>query len=127
MGGILGEAFGPLETQLHFRVARQSALAANLANADTPGYRRVDLRFDDALAAAGARLEQRHPRHLAAGEGGMPYRLEVGPRGTRPDRNGVDLDHELVLAKRNAGEFQDLAGVLARIVALRRAAIGSGQ
>jgi flagellar basal-body rod protein FlgB len=126
MGGILGAAFAPLEAQLHFRVARQSALAANLANADTPGYRRVDLHFEEALASAGVRLAQSHPRHLGSGEGG-PYRLEVGPRGTRPDRNGVDLDHELVLAKRNAGDFQDLAGVLARIVSLRRTAIGSGQ
>ena len=127
MGDILGDAFAPLEAQLHFRVARQAALAANLANADTPGYRRVDLRFDDALAAAGAQLETSHPRHLAAGEGGTPYRLEMGPRGTRPDGNGVDLDTELVQAKRNAGSFEDMAGVLARIVALRRAAIGSGQ
>jgi flagellar basal-body rod protein FlgB len=127
MGDILGDAFGPLETQLHFRVARQAALAANLANADTPGYRRVDLRFDEALAAAGARLERSHPRHLAAGEGGGPYRVELGPPGTRPDRNGVDLDSELVQARRNAGQFEDMAGVLARIVALRRAAIGSGQ
>jgi flagellar basal-body rod protein FlgB len=126
MGDILGEAFAPIEAQLHFRVARQAALAANLANADTPGYRRVDLRFEQALAAAGARLAQSHPRHLP-GDGSAPYRLEQGPRGTRPDGNGVDLDAELVQAKRNAGGFEDLAGVLARIVAMRRAAIASGQ
>jgi flagellar basal-body rod protein FlgB len=31
---------------------RHQAIAQNLANADTPGYRRVDVRFEGALSAA---------------------------------------------------------------------------
>jgi flagellar basal-body rod protein FlgB len=35
---------------------RHQALAQNVANADTPGYRRVDVQFEGALAARGRRL-----------------------------------------------------------------------
>ena len=34
---------------MRFRTARQGALAANVVNADTPGYRRVDVEFQDIL------------------------------------------------------------------------------
>jgi flagellar basal-body rod protein FlgB len=100
-------------------------LAGNLVNADTPGYRRVDLHFDAALDAAAKRLNRTHPGHLSLGGGphGADYRLEAGPRGTRPDGNGVDLDYELVQVSRNAGAFKDRAAVLGRILALRHMAI----
>ena len=48
----------------------------------------------------------------------------MGPRGTRPDGNGVDLDQELVTAHRNASEYIDQANVLARLSTLVRTAIG---
>lgn len=122
MSALIGEAFPVLEERMRFRVARQALLAANLANADTPGYRRADLRFEKALAAAAARPSRTHPRHLSTQPG--PYALEIGPLGTRPDGNGVDSDFEAVQVSRNAGAFKDYAEVLGRIVALRRLALG---
>jgi len=117
-----------LEASLRFRLTRQGALAANVVNADTPGYRRMDLGFDGLLTDAAVRLERTHPGHLGAGGGGgeagaSAYRTEVGPRGTRPDGNGVDLQHELVELSRNAGTFSKQATVLARMLALRRVAV----
>ncbi|MFN8109641.1 MAG: flagellar basal body protein [Thermoleophilia bacterium] len=41
-----------LTQAMHGANLRQSALAQNLANADTPGYQRVDVNFEGALAAA---------------------------------------------------------------------------
>ena len=125
-----------LVSSLRFRVARQAALAGNVVNADTPGYRRVELSFDGLVRDAARRLERTDPRHIngAGGAGGAAapdastYRTELGPRGTRPDGNGVDLQHELVQLSRNAGAFSDHATVLARMLALRRLAIsGEGR
>ncbi len=125
---LLGEAFGPLEQQMKFRVARQAALAANLANADTPGYRRVDIRFDQVLDDASVALRGSHARHITpVSDGPSGYRLETGPRGTRPDGNGVNVDAELVAANRNAGAFQDMAAILSRIIRLRQTAMSSGK
>lgn len=118
---LLGGALGELETALEMRVTRQAALAANVANADTPGYRRVDVEFLPALERAAASLAGEHPRHLAAPEN-SGVRVVKGPRGTRPDGNGVDRDRELVALSRNAGEFGERADVLARVFTLRRIA-----
>ncbi len=38
-----------LEADLSFRLKRQNLISSNLANADTPGYRSKDIRFDEAL------------------------------------------------------------------------------
>jgi len=127
VGSLLDPAGGVLEEAMRFRVARAAVLAGNIANADTPGYRRLDLRFDEALSRAEARLVRTDPAHLAGGaRAGAPWRLEQGPRGTRPDRNGVDFEQELIAMQRNAGAFTDMAAVLARLQALVRTAIGTG-
>ena len=103
-------------------MARQGALAANVVNADTPGYRRVDLRFAGKLEGARLGLARTDARHL--GPGGSGYgdalRLERGPRGARPDGNGVDLQKELVTLSRNASAFSNQATVVSRLLALRR-------
>jgi len=123
-------SFGPaaletLQQAMRFRVARESVLAGNIANADTPGYRRRDLSFEGILAEKTPAVQRTHPDHLPQGSfEPSGARVELGPRGTRPDGNGVDLDQELVVAHRNAGAFIDQANILARLSILVRTAIG---
>ncbi|MAE96032.1 MAG: flagellar basal body rod protein FlgB [Deltaproteobacteria bacterium] len=114
-----------LEQAMRFRAARQAVLSSNVANADTPGYRRVELEFKNQLDEAAHRLARTDASHLGPAGGGPAgdYTLRVGPRGTRPDKNGVELDAELVALNRNAGAFQDQAAVLARLHVLRRIAV----
>jgi flagellar basal-body rod protein FlgB len=118
---LLGGAIPDLESALRFRKLRSAALAANVTNADTPGYRRVDVEFAPALERAAAALARSDASHFAnaANEG---VKVTVGPRGARPDGNGVDRDQELLVLTRNAGEFQNQAEVLARVFAMRRMA-----
>jgi len=123
MDPLLGAAGSLLERAMRFRQARQAVLAGNVANAETPGYRRRDLSFDAALQESTRALERTDARHLAGDGGPSGYRTELGPRGTRPDGNGVDLDREIVQAHRNAGAFSDQASVLARLSTLMRTAI----
>ena len=120
MNELYGGAIPRLESAMRYRLFRQGALASNVANADTPGYRRVEVSFEAELEQAAGRLERTHDRHLGAG--GSEYRVSRGPRGTRPDGNGVDRDQEVIHLSRNAGAFQDAATVLTRIYALRRMA-----
>ena len=47
---------------LKLRSQRTEVLAANLANADTPGYRARDIDFKSALAAASGAGRRRPPR-----------------------------------------------------------------
>jgi flagellar basal-body rod protein FlgB len=121
---LLGGSIGALARSLALRVQRGAALAANVANADTPGYRRVDVEFLPELERAAASLARTSAAHIAAPES-SGVRVVQGPRGTRPDRNGVDRDAELVEVVRNAGEFGERADVLARVFTLRRIAATS--
>ena len=110
---------------MRFRKAREGVIAGNVANADTPGYRRRDISFEGILDDAQSSLVRTHEQHLPTVSGDPDQaRIEMGPRGTRPDGNGIDLDQELVTAHRNASAFIDQANVLARLSTLVRTAIG---
>ncbi len=122
MSDLLEGAIPHLTEAMRFRMNRQGALAANVVNADTPGYRRVD--FEPLLTKAGARLQRTHPRHISGG-GDSGYRVVQGPRGSRPDGNGVELDREVIELTRNAGAFREQAAVLKRLLVMRRIAVTS--
>ena len=83
---------------------RQSALSANLANANTPGYVRQDVDFQDALAGA-------------VDSGGDVSRLVFEPtadRGAGPvraDGNTVDIDTEMASINQNSLHYQSIVAV----------------
>jgi flagellar basal-body rod protein FlgB len=94
---------------LDMATLRQEAIAGNIANSETPGYRRHDVsaEFRDALRAQFAggatpdlsTLSQIRPQ-LAP---------DVAARSVRPDGNSVDLEHELMEMSRNRVEHEFLA------------------
>lgn len=119
------EAMGALQVAMRFRKAREAVIASNIAHADTPGYRRRDLSFEGLFEDAKANLVRTDPQHLPTRPNDPENaRVELGPKGTRPDGNAIDLDQELVTAHRNASAFIDQANVLARLSTLIRTAIG---
>ncbi len=122
MEDLLGGAIPALERSMRFRAARQGVLAANLANVDTPGYRRVDVHFEGALDRASAQLRRTHPSHRS-GRVLSTHRVEVEPPSHRPDRNGVTLERELITASRNSGAFTQHADVMSRLISIQRMAI----
>ncbi len=126
MDGLSPSSSAVLADAMRFREARGAVLAGNLANADTPGYRRRDLTFVEALETAATELTGSNPSHLDTAASGNPterHRLDVGPPGQRVDGNGVNLDEEAIKFHRNAGRFTSQARILARIEALTKAAI----
>ena len=84
---------------------RHEALAENIANVNTPGYRRQDVDFHSALQAAMPGGEQA----LAA----TPISAAVDAAAPmRPDGNSVDMDAEAANLAQNALEYEALAQVL---------------
>ena len=74
---------------------RQTVLAQNIANADTPGWRPRDVKpFDAALKAAGVSLAQTDPKHLRGSRSAGGGIVEAASQ-TEPDGNGVAIDKEL--------------------------------
>ncbi len=108
--------------------ARQSAIARNVANADTPGYRARDLpdfaeiyRSDDA-----APLRRTRAGHL----GDAPVSAElaaserVGGGTMSPDGNSVSLETEMVKAADVKREHDLALAIYGKSLAILRASLG---
>ena len=89
---------------------RHEAIAANVANAETPGYRRVDVSPDFATQLR-ARLAA---GNLASKEAAFAPHLAVDQqaRSVRPDGNTVDIENELLAMNRNAVEHEFLSEIV---------------
>ncbi len=125
----IGQKLDMLGASLKLRAQRQQLLAANIANADTPGYKAVDIDFAAALGrAVGARLGLTTTRagHLA-GRGSdlaaaaIKYRI---PAQDSIDGNTVEIDRETALFTENALSYQASAQFLGDTIRSMRLAIG---
>lgn len=105
--------FGIHETALRYRSARAGVLAANIANAETPGYRARDIRFEDVLnqVSGGAQtsgMRATHPLHLDSGSGLSFANLAKfrDPLQGSLDQNTVDSTAEYARFAENAMRYQ---------------------
>jgi len=99
-------------------VLRQEAIAANIANAETPGYRRLDLApsFADQLKASVAQGDPVAPLRPTLEE-------DTHARSVRPDGNSVELERELLEMNRNSAEHEFLSQVVSYNLKQLRVAI----
>jgi flagellar basal-body rod protein FlgB len=104
---------GLLQQAMTAASLRHRVVANNLANVNTPGYRALEVRFEDELS-----------KHLDRPEGVVPAVVE-SDLPERADGNTVDLDRELGAMNKNSLLYQAASQVLAtRIAALRSAIAG---
>jgi flagellar basal-body rod protein FlgB len=108
-----------LERAIAGAAQRQQALASNLANANTPGYQRVDVDFHGTLAAAMGR------GHEAVEHATFATTADASG-ATRADGSSVDVDAESAKLAANALEHQAAVQVAAARVNIIKAAIGTG-
>jgi len=95
---------GILERGLSAASLRHQALAANIANVNTPGYKRADIDFgrilQDARQPKG--LSQTHPSHVGARNSGLDSHVVRDTSSMRADGNNVDIDVEMVRVAENS-------------------------
>ena len=103
---------------LDVAVLRHEALAANVANVETPGYKRVDLPKDFA---------QEFANRLRARDVGSMERLKLEEdtvsASSRKDGNNVDIDKEMLALSKNAAEFDALTEFVSGSIKQLRLAI----
>jgi flagellar basal-body rod protein FlgB len=87
---------------------RQEAIASNVANAETPGYRRLDV--------APSFAQQLRSQMASGTLGSEPIKptLMEDPtaRTTRPDGNNVEIESELLAMNKNSVEYDYLTQVV---------------
>ena len=104
------------ELALRLRIYRQQLLASNIANADTPGYKAVDIDFQEALRIArttmqggAVKLSTTAADHLSAPAStrysNIPLKYHV-PRQAGIDGNTVEMDVERAKFTENALRYQ---------------------
>lgn len=96
--GLFGVAF----QQAQWLSVRQTAIAENIANANTPGYRAVDVEsFDTVLQKTGLDLSLTTPGHMATGMNGIRPPAVEHNRDIKVSASGnsVSVERELIKAE----------------------------
>ncbi len=105
-----------LEAAIRGAAMRQATLASNVANANTPGYRRQDVDFHGALKAA-----------MEGGESVEHVAFTAGADASSPmqaDGNSVDIDVENATLAKNGLEYEALVSVAHARIQIIKAAAG---
>ena len=110
-----------LERAIEGAGKRHEALAANLANANTPGYQRVDVDFHGALAAAMAGSDD---AGTALDRLSFTPAKDASAGATRADGSTVDVEAESAKLAENALEQQAAVQVAHARLGILKAAMG---
>jgi flagellar basal-body rod protein FlgB len=100
-----------LERYMDLLSSRQTLVASNIANADTPGYRTQDIDFQSEFQNA---------------MGGRPQTVQAGGLPVKNDGNDVNLDREARLLSENALRFSVASNLMRGQITALRAAIKEG-
>ncbi|ABO50921.1 flagellar basal-body rod protein FlgB [Desulforamulus reducens MI-1] len=109
-----------LQQGLDAGAARQRVIANNIANFNTPGFKKSYVSFEDQLKAAlgnsGVSLKGTHPLHIGTSNREIkPEIKQVEETTMRYDGNNVDVDEEMVNLAAATIEYDVLAqGVMDR-------------
>lgn len=107
-----------LAKAMNLRLAKHSAIASNLANVDTPGYRPRAVSFEENLQKA---VESRKTQRL---ESIAPKVEVVDDKIPRLDGNSVSQDRQLALLNENSTVYRTTAEFLKRKISMLKRAIG---
>lgn len=136
MRGIFDQHMQLLQKSMDFRARRNTVLATNIANIETPGYKAKDLVFEEALGKAmkahlPGPLDVTNGRHLD-GRQILPL-SQVRPeviRTSNPvgnlDENSVDLEREMVKLGENQVNYQALSQMVSHKFSQLRLSIREG-
>jgi flagellar basal-body rod protein FlgB len=120
IGSLLNDPrINMLQQALGGLAQRQQALAGNIANVDTPGYKRRDVPFESELRASlgtagGARMATTSAGHIVRAPASQSLLAAAGGQGAdrgrsssgRNDGNDVDIDYEMTQLAETSLRYQ---------------------
>lgn len=123
--------FEAITRRMSWLTERQTVLAENVANANTPGYNEKDLKEPDFKALLGRASSSVHlvatqPGHITMPAGGN----QVGTVDTTEDRtlngNGVSIEAQMMKVSENAADYALTTTLYKQNMALFKMVLGGG-
>lgn len=108
---FFGETVGVLNQGLDYSLMRQNLLANNIANAETPGFKRSDVSFHDYYQQHLPRttsLTRTHVRHIPGMMTTQKHPIYHRMTSWRNDKNNVDIDAEMAYLAQNSIYYSHL-------------------
>ena len=122
-----------LETSLYTASARHKVISNNIANVNTPNFKKSEVPFEQQLQQAYngqvAELAKTHERHLGNSKKGQfsPAIHTLSNYSLRTDGNNVDIDIEMAELAKNNIYYDAVAQQLSRYFSTIKSAINEGR
>ncbi len=120
-----------LSKSLDLTWRRGQAIVSNISNAETPGYRAVDLNFahelERAVEQGTTTLKTTSTKHMDAGGPKDAHLVPDLSGATKADGNNVDIDLQMGRLAFNSGKYSISANLMRKKLALLKTAIREGQ
>jgi flagellar basal-body rod protein FlgB len=103
-----------LEKAMDYSAFRSRLLSQNVANVNTPNYKRLDVDFstilDQTLAPSQLTMASTHPSHFGGNSTSpaIPTIIKDDSRSMRVDGNNVDVEYEMSKVAENSLFYQSL-------------------
>ena len=125
---LLDSTVGGLEKSLDLHYRRNEAIASNIANAETPQYRAVELNFAGELARAfgdssGENIKKTNAQHLDLDANSGAHLEQDFSGATKADGNNVDIDIQMGRLAFNSGKFGAATRMLRKKLGMLKLAI----
>jgi flagellar basal-body rod protein FlgB len=123
--------FKAMMSRMSWLTERQQVLAQNVANADTPAFKAMDLKaqtFKEMLAGSSANhltLAATQPNHLAGVGPALAFK-PVADRNaeTSPSGNSVSIEDQMLKVSSTANEFQMTTSLYRRQIGMLKTVLG---
>lgn len=118
---LFTKTMGLLERGLDAAALRNTVISNNLANVDTPGFKRSDVLFEDELRKAMTKTGQiqgvlTNEKHIPIGGASVsdvsPRVVQQNDTAFRNDGNNVDIDREMASLAKNSITYSAVAQLL---------------
>lgn len=126
------DLFKAIGRKMGWLTQRENVIAQNIANADTPGFRALEIAPLSFKETLGAKLQptQTSSMHLAAASSGKAGDAKVAaekkPWEISPSNNGVVMEEQMMKSASTAQDYSLMLNLYRKNVAMLRTALGRG-
>lgn len=126
---FLDKTFPGVAKAMDLTWRRNEAITSNVANAETPGYRAVDLNFTSELKKAFEEnpdtdgLKLTDSKHMDVASSSGAHLMQDFSGVTKADGNNVDIDIQMGRLAYNSGKYSTASSIIRKQLSLLKNAI----